>query len=129
AINAFPLASTPAGPGVEVGSGTQSYFDSVTGTTRSFEARAVFGDVSLAGVTSFAALSAVSGALPAGVALDPAVSVFVDVLTTAVLGGDVRLCVAFPDEDADGVVDGTGIAASQLRLLHAEAVGSAFADV
>jgi hypothetical protein len=71
----------------------------------------------------------VSGALPAGVVLDPAVSVFVDVQTTAVLGGGVRVCLAFPDEDADAVVDGTSIPASQLRLLHTGFVGSPFADV
>jgi hypothetical protein len=107
----------------------QSFVDSVSGTTRSFEARAIFADVALAGVTNFAALSAVSAALPAGVVIDPAVSVFVDVQTTAVLGGGVRVCLAFPDEDADAVVDGTSIPASQLRLLHTGFVGSPFADV
>ena len=128
AINAFPLLSTPVGPGVEVASGVQTYFDSLANATRTFAARAVFSEVQSEGVTSFVALSAFSGALPPGIGLDPAVSVFVDVQTTALFDG-LRVCLAFADEDGDGVVDGTDIAASGLRLLHAENVGTPLTDV
>jgi hypothetical protein len=129
AINAFPIIATPPGAGVEVASGVQTFFDSVTGTPRSFDARVTFANVTAAGTTSFAGLSAVSGALPAGVTLDAAVSTFVDVRSTEAFGGDARLCLAVADADADGVVDETTIAVSQLRLLRAEAVGAAFVDV
>ena len=129
AINAFPLLATPVGTAVEVGGGAQTFLDSVAGTTRSFDARAVFADVQFDGATSFVGLSSVSGTLPAGIVLDAAVSVFVDAQTTALIDGGLRICLAFADDDADGVVDGTSIAASQLRLLYAGAVGSAFADV
>jgi hypothetical protein len=129
AINAFPIIATPPGAGVKVTSGVQTFFDSITGTPRSFEAHATFANVTAAGTTSFAALSAVSGALPAGVTLDAAVSSFVDVRSTEAFGGDARLCLAVADADADGVVDETTIAVSQLRLLRAEAVGTAFVDV
>lgn len=129
AINAFPLINTPAGTDVEATSGAQTFFDSVAATTRGFEARAIFANVTTAGTTSFAALSALSGTLPTGIVLDPAVSVFVDVQTTAGLAGGVQLCLGFVDANADGIVDGTAIAAAALRLLHAAAVGSAFVDV
>ena len=129
AINAFPLLTTPVGSGVEVANGVQTYFDSLANATRIFAARAVFSEVQSEGVTSFVALSAFSGALPPGIGLDPAVSVFVDVQTTALFDGGLRVCLAFADEDGDGVVDGTDIEASGLRLLHAENVGAPLADV
>jgi hypothetical protein len=128
AINAFPLLSTPVGPGVEVGGDVQAFLDSLANAMRTFAARAVFSEVQSEGVTSFVGLSAFSGALPAGIALDPAVSVFVDVQTTALFDG-LRVCLAFTDEDADGMVDGTDIEASRLRLLHAGSFGTPLLDV
>jgi hypothetical protein len=65
------------------------------------------------------AFSALPGALPAGIELDGALSVFVDVATNAMTSGSVRLCLGYPDANDDQIVDGTAVAVSRLRLLHA----------
>lgn len=129
AINAFPLTLTQVGANVEVSS-TQTFFDTRSETVRLFAARARFASVATAGATQFVAFSALPGALPTGIVLDPVVSAFVDVTTNAMVSGGVRLCLGYADANGDGLVDGTaGLAASRLRLLYATAIGAAFADV
>lgn len=129
AINAFPLTLTRVGSDMSVSSGPQTYFDTVAESVRTFVADARFQTVDVAGATQFVAFSALPGALPAGIQLDGALSVFVDVATNAMTSGSVRLCLGYVDANGDQVVDGTAIAVSRLRLLHASAVGSPFADV
>lgn len=129
AINAFPVTPTPAGSDVEVSSGPQTFFDTLADGIRGFVASARFASVGSAGGTDFVAFSAIPGALPAGIALDAAVSVFVDVSTTATVVGGVRLCLGYTDVNGDEVVDGTSLTVSRLRLLHAAAIGAVFADV
>jgi hypothetical protein len=129
AINAFPLTLTRVGSDMSVSSGPQTFFDTTTETIRTFVADASFQNVAVAGATQFVAFSALAGALPAGIELDGALSVFVDVATNAMVTGNVRLCLGYADANADQVVDGTAVAVSRLRLLHAAALGAAFADV
>lgn len=130
AVNAFPLLPVSPGADVEVASGQETFFDAAAGTERTFAARATFTTVDAPGAIGFAALSTVPGALPAGVALDPALSVFVDVVSEAATSGPVTLCLGYADADANGVVDGTTVGVASLRLLHAAAgAGTAFADV
>jgi len=105
------------------------FFDTVAKSVRLFAARARFASVGGAGATQFVAFSALPGALPPGVVLDGAVSVFVDVTTNAMVSGGVRVCLGYPDANVDGIVDGTSLEASRLRLLHAATIGAAFADV
>jgi hypothetical protein len=129
AINAFPLTLTRVGSDTSVSSGPQNFFDTVAEGVRTFVADARFQTVDVAGATQFVAFSGLPGALPAGIQLDGALSVFVDVATNAMTSGSVRLCLGYDDVNGDQVVDGTAIAVSRLRLLHAAAIGSAFADV
>jgi hypothetical protein len=127
ALNAFPSILTAEGVMVTVASGPSSYWDSRTRTVRTFAAQATFEAVPAAGTTSFAGLSSVAGAPPAGIGLSVPLSVFVDVETTAAVSGAVRVCVAYDDAEEDGVDDRSGISVDRLRLLRA--VSPTFADI
>lgn len=130
AINAFPLTATPVGSNVNVSSGPQTFYDTLQNTQRNFVASASFATVSGAGDTQFVAFSALPGAFPTGVNLNAVAALFVDVSTTAVVTGGVRLCLSYPDADGNGIVDGTNnLTVPRLRLLHAAAIGAPFTDV
>jgi FlaG/FlaF family flagellin (archaellin) len=129
AINAFPLTLTRVGSDTSVSSGPQTFFDTRAGGIRAFVADARFASVGVAGATQFVAFSALPGALPPGIELDGALSVFVDVATNAMVSGGVHLCLGYPDANDDQIVDGTTVAVSRIRLLHAAAIGAAFTDV
>jgi hypothetical protein len=94
-----------------------------------FDAAGVFG------LNAFAPASVPTGvpvgALPANIAVDPDVSVFVDIVTGGGLAftPPIDVCVHYDDADMDGVVDGTSVAVDTLVLLHAQAIGDAFQDV
>ena len=118
-LNAFPFVLTPQGTDVSVQSGTSAFFDSRTQTTRTFEARVVYGTVSSAGSTTFAGLSSVPGSPPEGISLPPGLSVFIDIQTTASISGPVQVCISYVDQDGNEVEDLAGIPLTQLRLLHA----------
>lgn len=126
-LNVFPSIPTATGPTVKVASGPSTYFDSREEAIRTFEATATFDFVSTAGGTSFVGLSAVPGSPPEDISLFSPLSVFVDVETTAVVSGPVRVCIAYADVDGDGVEDGSGVPLTRLRLLHATL--PTFADV
>jgi hypothetical protein len=129
ALNAYANVDTPAGPDVSVTSGLDSFFDSKTLDLREFLVELVFTAVNTPGFTNFLGATVVPGKLPDGIGLIPDESVFIDIVTTAGFSGPVDVCVAYDDVDADGVVDGTDVLVSQLRLLHALATGGDFADV
>jgi hypothetical protein len=118
-LNAFASFLTAEGSDVTVSSGPTTYFDSRTQTTRTFVAEATFAAVSAGGETTFVGLSSVPGAPPAGVTISPPLSVFVDVVTSATVSGPIRVCIAYTDANGDGIEDGSGVAVSALRLLHA----------
>jgi hypothetical protein len=109
AINAFPLTLTRVGSDTSISSGPQTFFDTLAGGIRTFVADARFQGVGVAGATQFVAFTALPGALPAGIELDPALSVFVDVATNAMVSGSVHLCLGYADANGDQVVDGTAM--------------------
>jgi hypothetical protein len=129
-LNAFAPQFTATGIDVVTSSGPTTFFDSVQGIERTFEATVRYPSVSAAGTTTFVAFSALPGEIPAGYELAPESSVFVDVVTSGVVfGGDLEVCLSAGDADGDGIVDGAGFAVAELRVLHAAATGQAFADV
>ncbi len=130
-INAFPAIPTPAGSAVMVSSGPETFFDSRQASVSSYLIELLFDAVQDDGATLFIGLSAARGALPAGIELDVGGfdSSFVDVVTTAVFSGPVLACFAYADATGDGIVDGTTVAAQQLRVLHRTSPLGAFVDV
>ena len=46
--------------------------------------------------------------------------IFYDVTTTAAFSGTITTCYSYPDANQDGVVDGTTLGESGVRLLHEE---------
>jgi hypothetical protein len=129
ALNAFADVPTPAGSNVAVSSGLDSYFDTRSEDLRQFLCELVFTTVNTPGITNFFGVTLLPGTLPNGITLIPDESVFIDVVTTAGYTGPVDVCVAYTDADMNGVVDGTNVLVSQLRLLHALATGQSFTDV
>jgi hypothetical protein len=130
AINAFPRTPTPIGSNVSVTTGPQTFYDTVLDDEHDFVASALFANVSEAGDTQFVAFSALPGAFPTGVNLNPVAALFVDVTTNAMVSGPVRLCLSYVDADNNGIVDGTAnLTVPRLRLLHAASIGAPFTDV
>ncbi len=129
AINAFAPKMTGTGTDVMVESDPTTFFDTRAAAEKIFDALVVFEQVTVGGDTTFVALTTVPGALPAGVSLDPAVSRFVDIETSATNMGMVKVCFNFPDMEPDGIIDGTTIELARLRVLHKPTGTSAFVDV
>jgi hypothetical protein len=129
AINAFAPVPTGTGTGIFVGSGPTTYFDTRADANRTFDIELLFGQVTGAGDTTFVGLTAIPGSIPGGITLDPAVSRFVDIVTSAQFTGTIEICFIYPDVNTDGIVDGTAISIALLRLLHASATGAAFSNV
>lgn len=129
AINVFAPMATPTGMNVMVESGPTTFFDTRAEQNRTFDIDLVFAQVTVVGDTTFVGLTAVPGNIPAGIALDPAVSRFVDIITSAQFSGMVKICANYADANMDGIIDGTPIPVALLRLLHATAAGQPFVDV
>lgn len=128
-INAFDPQPTATGTNVEVGSGPTTFFDSTQGIVRSFEATIRYPNVTAGGTTSFVAFSEVPGEIPAGYQLAPALSIFIDIFTSATFTGNADVCVTVADVNGDGLEDNTNFPVAQLRMLHAAASGQDFTDV
>ena len=130
AINAFPIIPTPAGSDVEVSSGQQTFFDTVKEAVRGFVATARFDGVTAEGSTEFLAFSALPGAPPSGVNLNAIAVMYVVAGTTATVTGGAHLCLSYPDEDGNGIVDGTpNLTVPRLRLLWAANIGDPLTDI
>jgi len=129
-INAFAAHPTSIGADIVTGSGPTTFFDSVQGIERTFEARVHFPEVTSAGTTTFLGFSALPGDMPPGYQLVAEVSVFVDfALADVVFAGSPEVCLGSGDADQDGIVDGAAFPVTELRLLHAPAPGQPLADV
>lgn len=127
-LNAFAPQATPAGDDVTVGSGDDTFYDSLQQEILGFAATASFPVVHEPGQTLFQALSTAEGTIPPNIVLDPPglESIFIDITTTAVYGGAVLVCVVVPDT--------VTIPLDELRLLHRTGAGpaspeGAFVDV
>ena len=130
-INAFLPVNVPIGNPVTAVSDPTQFYDSRHNVLRDFLIDVTFAEVSTPGTIAFIGKSAIPGALPANIAVEPDVSVFVDIVTGGGLAftPPVDVCVAYDDVDTDGVVDGTSVQVNTLKLLHALALGGNFQDV
>jgi hypothetical protein len=130
AVNGFPRTATPAGTDVEISSDS-TFWDTVADSQRPVFASARFATVTSPGVTEFVAFSTFPSEFPAGISVNRAVSVFVDVKTTAAVTGNVHVCLGYPDANHDEIVDGTltNLPKSRLRLLYATGIDAPFTDV
>jgi len=130
-INAFLPVDVPAGNPVAATSDPTTFFDSRSNVFRDFLIDVTFAEVSVPGTIAFLGKSALPGALPANIAVQPDVSVFVDIVTGGGLAftPPVDVCVHYDDADLDGIVDGTSVSVENLKLLHAAALGDNFQDV
>ncbi len=128
-LNAFLRHETPVGTAVTVGSGDDTFYDSLADAVLPFAAEATFAEVSDAGSTSFIPLSTAEGTIPASIQLAPGgglTPVFIDVVSTASYTGPVEVCIVVPN--------GVTLPLDQLRILHREGPGAgspagAFVDV
>jgi hypothetical protein len=130
-LNAFSPIDLPGGAPVLATSDDQ-FFDSRKNALRDFLVDLTFAGVTSPGTVTVLGKSAVPGALPANITIHPELSVFVDVVTGGGLAftPPVDVCVAYEDSNpADGIVDGTSVSTSRLKVLHALALGQNFQDV
>ncbi|HVM98047.1 MAG TPA: hypothetical protein VMT89_16750 [Candidatus Acidoferrales bacterium] len=120
-INAFRSVSTDTGSQVAVGS-TATFTDQATGTQRSADVAVTFDQVTGAGTTTITATSSVAGQLDANfsVNIGGLAPLYIDVSTTATIIPPITVCQHYPDDNNDGLVDGTGVAVEDLRVLHGE---------
>ena len=127
-LNVFRPAVTNTGSNVAVSS-TASYVDQ-SGVPHTADVAVTFDGVSVAGTTNVTATSTTSGSISPNFSvniggLDP---IYLDISTTAAITGRIQVCQHYPDANGDGIVDGTGVAAADLRILHGEGFPVVFVD-
>ena len=157
AFNGFQPVATPSGSNVDASAST-TFFDSSTGTEVTVTTQITFSNVASPGETTVTASSNAAGALDSHFAADVAScsisgqpcttsgecgvgescdgyhAAFFDVSTTATFSGPVTICGHYPDEEpsppgGDGIIDGTDIDESRVRLLHRPTGSDVFEDV
>jgi hypothetical protein len=130
-LNAFAPRDVATGVNVLLQGTDQEFFDSRKNTLRNFLIDLTFAAVTDPGTVTILGKSAVPGALPANIDVDADESVIVDIKTGNgfAFTPPVTVCVAYKDEDHDGIVDGTSLHTNELKLLHALALGENFQDV
>ena len=156
-INAFQPVTTP--PGTDVNNSVSTtFFDSSTGTEVTVTSDITYSNVITGGETTITTVSNASGAIeskfavdvascsvsaqacasngdcPSGETCDGYHAVFFDISTTATFSGPVAICGHYPDEEpspvgGDGIVDGTSVEETKLRILHRPTPGGDFEDV
>ena len=135
-INAYRSSATPMSPagcsgaGCAVTTSTSGTFAAPSGAVVPILLDITFADVSAAGATTAVGLANVAAAPPSNIVLDapgfPAI--FFDVSTTAAVSPPVTVCFHYADADDDGIVDGSTVPATALRLLHRSSASGAFVD-
>lgn len=127
--NAFQSVATGTGTNVPVNS-TVSFTDPATGEPRSAAVGVVFSDVSGAGSTTVTVTSSEAGSIASNFAVSVGGynALFLDISTTATFTGPVEVCGNYDDADNDGLVDGTSVPESALRILHGEGAPLEFVD-
>lgn len=135
-INAYRASATPMSPagcsgaGCAVTTSTSGTFAAPSGAVIPIALDITFADVSAGGATTAVGLANVAAAPPSSIVLDapgfPAI--FFDVSTTATVSPPVTVCFHYADADDDGIVDGSTVPATALRLLHRSSAIGAFAD-
>jgi len=135
-INAYEPSATPAstpgcsGAACAVTTSTSGTFAAPSGALVPIPLDITFADVTTAGTTTVVGLSNVAATPPSNVVLDaPGFSaIFFDVSTTAAVTPPVTVCFHYADMDHDGIVDGSTVPATALRLLHRSSPTGAFVD-
>lgn len=157
AINAFQPVSTPSGSNV-TSTLSSTFLDSGTGTSVAVTTDVTYSNVSAAGETTLTTVSNAAGAIdsrfavdvascsgsaqpcstdyecPSGETCDGYHAAFFDISTTATFSGPVTVCGHYPDDEpsppgGDGIVDGTTVSETGLRILHKPAGSNDFVDV
>lgn len=123
ALNYFAPADVATGAEVTI-PGTHRFFDPRLQTTRSFDTRITFSNVTSPGDLAVAFFSRLRGAIPQPylTSTDGFEAIYFDIATGAIFT-EAEVCVVV-DADRNGVVDGTATAVSRLAGLHF--VGNAF---
>jgi len=87
-----------------------------------------FASILAPGTAAVVPVTTPSASVPANFSVLGAggIPLYYDVRTTAVHAGSITTCFAYPDADNDGLVDGSGVAEVDLRVLHEE--GATFVD-
>lgn len=128
-FNAFQTQAVNTGTNVAVSS-VATFTDPDTGTQRTANIGVRFADVASGGEVVVTATSSVAGSLNSNfsVNIGGLVPVYFDVSTTATITGPITVCQHYDDADNDGLVDGTGVVETDLRILHGEGSPYVFVD-
>jgi hypothetical protein len=128
--NVFPPPQvTNAGTNVTL-SFNVSAFSPLTGTTVTVLVDVTFAAVTGSGTTQVTAASYAPGTLPSNFSLSGGgyQAEFFDVSTTAAVTGPITVCQHYNDVDNDGIVDGTSVSETDLRIMHGEGDPVVFVD-
>lgn len=120
AVNAFEPSNTGTGNNLPVLPLSGTFYNTLTNMLETRRVDVDFRRVTSAGTTVFTATSNDAGTIPPNfqVSLPGFQPIYFDVSTTAVFNGTVEICSYYPDSNQDGLVDGTSVPETQLRLLH-----------
>jgi hypothetical protein len=128
--NVFPPPqATNAGTNVTL-SFNVSAFSPMTGTTVTMLVDVTFAAVTGSGATLVTAASYAPGTIPSNFSLSGGgyQAEFFDVSTTAAVTGPVTVCQHYNDVDNDGILDGTSVSETDLRIMHGEGDPVVFVD-
>lgn len=128
-MNAFQPVATPTGSGVTIES-TTSFFNSISGQSVDLQIDVGFAAVGAPGETIITATSNSSAALSSNFAasVDGYQAAFLDIQTTAMIAPPITVCSTYPDADHNGILDGTSVPETALRILHGEGDPVTFVD-
>jgi len=129
AINVFGSVNTPASPDPVQVPAEATYLDPITGAEVTVSVEVQYEAVDTAGETTVVATSNEPGDIPANFATqvgeppDAYLAAFTNISTSAVYQSPIRVCTDYPDDDGDGVIDGTEglpqpIDECQMSMLH-----------
>lgn len=120
-LNTFVLEPTPAGDAVE-NSSDASFANPISETDEATSVSVTFDEVVTSGESAVIAQSNSEATLPGNFALSRGEfqATVLDIATTAEFTPPIRICSSYDDADDDGIVDGTDVPESELRLLHGE---------
>ncbi len=128
-VNAFQRVDTPEGSQVPVSSST-TYFNSVAGTGVPVATDLTYQRVLKRGTSLVTAASnavGTNGLTNYAIEAGGYRGTFLNISTTAQVNNPITVCSHYEDADNDGVVDGSSISASRLRLMRAQ--NKTFVDV
>ncbi len=128
-LNAFAPVATEPGADVSVAT-TTTYINPITGSSSEVVVDIGFAAVGTGGETVVTASSNNAAPIESNfaVAVEGYQATFLDISTTAAVAPPIVVCTGYPDADNDGLIDGTSIPESAMRLLHGEGSPAVFTD-